>query len=265
MPTFASFWAVIAPLVKMAAILLIGHHLIVYLLKLTDRGFVKAELDPSLVKFLHKAIDIVLHIFVILSALSAIGVSTTGLVAAMSAAAVAIGVALKDSLSNVAGGILLLIAPRFSTGDFIEAGGDCGVVLNVDLLHTLIRTPDNRQVSIPNGVLVNSHIINYSRENHRRVDLNFPIPYEADVEKAKKIALETIEAHPLVLREPDVPFVRVGGYQESSVTLTCRCWSANENYWAVYFDLLEQVRAALMDEGIKIPFNQLDVRIKENV
>lgn len=265
MLTLTTLWAVVAPFVKMAAILLIGHYLIVYLLRIADSGFKKANLDPSLSKFLHKAIDIVLHIFVILSALSAIGVSTTGLLAAMSAAAVAVGVALKDSLSNVAGGILLLIAPRFSTGDYIEAGGDGGVVLNVDLLHTLIRTADNRQVSIPNGVLVNSHITNYSREKHRRIELKFPIPYEADVEEAKRIALETIESHPLVLREPDVPFARVGGYQESSVTLTSRCWCATENYWTVYFDLMEQVRAELQAGGIRMPFNQLDIHIKEDV
>lgn len=205
-----------------------------------------------------------LYIFVVVAGLNSIGVSTSGIVAALSAGAVAVAVALKDSLSNVAGGILLLLSPRFATGDYIAAGGDEGTVLTVDLLHTTVLTFDKRQVSIPNGVLINSHITNYSREESRRVEVNFPISYEADMETAKRVASETIGNHPLVLTDPE-PFVRVGGYEDSSVKLVIRVWCKTEDYWTVYYDLMEQIRVAFDKNGIEIPFNQLDVHIKEKL
>lgn len=265
MLVFASIWPVAAPFIKMTVILVGGHLLIKNLLKWLDRGLEKTDLDQSLKHFIHKAINIVLHMFVILSALSAIGVSTTGLMAALSAAVVAVAVALRDSLSNVAGGILLLLVPRFATGDYIAAGGDEGTVMDVDLLHTTVRTADFRQVSIPNGVLINSHITNYSREKKRRVDIVFPIPYDADAEKAKKIAMETACGHKLVLAGQDAPFVRISGYEESVVKLTVRCWCETEDYWTVYFDMTEQVRAVLLENGITMPCNRLDVHIKDRI
>ncbi len=260
--TWNSIWAILAPFAKMALILIIGHFVIVYLLKLINKGFKKSKFDESLTKFLSKAIKIVLYLMVVISALNAIGVSTSGIVAALSAGAVAVAVALKDSLSNVAGGILLLLSPRFATGDYIAAGGDEGTVLSVDLLHTTVLTFDKRQVSIPNGVLINSHITNYSREESRRVEISFPISYEADIETAKRVACEAILSHPLVLADPE-PFVRVGSYGDSSVNLVTRTWCKTEDYWTVYYDLMEQVRAAFDENGINIPYNQLDVYIKE--
>ncbi len=260
---WAAIWSVVLPILKVAAILIIGHFLIVYAVKLVRRWFDKSSLDPSLISFLTKAIRIILYVLLAVSALGSIGISTTGIIAALSAAGLAVAVALKDSLSNVAGGILLLVAPRFSTGDYIEAGGNSGTVVKVDLLHTLIRTVDNRQVSIPNGVLINSHITNYSREAVRRVDITFQISYEADAEKAKEIALEIIRAHSFTLTSPDAPMARVSGYGDSAVDITTRTWCKSENYWALYFDLMEQVRAAFEANGISIPYNQLDVHIKD--
>ncbi len=260
---WAAILAVVLPIIKVAAILVIGHFLIAYAVKLIKRWFDKSKLDPSLISFLTKAIRIILYVLLAVSALGSIGISTTGIIAALSAAGLAIAVALKDSLSNVAGGILLLVAPRFSTGDFIEAGGDSGTVVKVDLLHTLVRTPDNRQISIPNGVLINSHITNYSREAVRRVDIIFQIAYESDAEKAKEIALQTIHAHSCTLTEPEAPMARVSGYGDSSVNVATRTWCNSADYWTLYFDLTEQVRAAFEANGISIPYNQLDVHIKE--
>lgn len=262
--TFEKIWGYAAPFLKMALILIIGHILIVYLIKIVSRSLNKSKLDPSLIGFTRKTLNIVLHLIVIISALTAIGVSTTGLIAAFSAVAVGVSVALKDSLSNVAGGILLLLSPRFSTGDYIEAGGDEGTVVSVDLLHTTILTFDRKQVSIPNGVLINSHIINYYRENRRRVDIIFPISYEADVKKAKSLAIEAIENHPLTLREPEEPFARVRNYGDSSVNLLVRAWCKAEDYWNVYYDLIEGIRETFDKNGITIPFNQFDVHIIEN-
>lgn len=248
------------PVIEAILILVIGHFAVRYLLKLLRKTLEKSKLDQSLDKFIIKALNIVLHVLLVIAALSAIGVSTTGVIAVLSAAAVAVSVGLKDSLSNVAGGILLLISPRFKTGDYIEAGGDEGTVLSVDLLHTTVLTVDSRQVSIPNGILVNSHITNYSCEDKRRVDIEFNIPYEADVEKAKKTVLETIMRHELSLKTPE-PFVRVSGYNDSAVKIITRTWCKTDDYWNLYFDLTEQIRAALKENSIEIPYNHLEVHI----
>ena len=261
---FEKIWAYASPVVKMVLILVVGHYVIVYLRKIVKKALeAKGHFDQSFVKFVDKALNIVAHVLIILSALTAVGISTTGLVAAFSAAAVGIAVALKDSLGNVAGGILLLIAPRFSTGDFVEAGGSSGTVLNVDLMHTTLLTPDRKQINIPNGVLVNSQIINYSKEEKRRLDITFPISYECDVEVAKKVAMDTIMKHPLTQTDPAEPFVRIHSYGDSAVNLVTRVWCNAADYWTLHFDLTEQIREEFDKNGIGIPFNQLDVHIKQ--
>jgi small conductance mechanosensitive channel len=259
-----NIWNMSKPFLRMVLIILIGHFIIVYLVKMLRKMLEKSKTDVSLAGFLVKAVNIILHILVVLTALNAIGVSTTGILAALSAAAVAVAVALKDSLGNVAGGILLLISPSFSSGDYIAVGGDEGTVLRVDLLHTTLRTVDNKIVSIPNGVLINSHITNYTRESERRVDITFSVSYETDAEKAKELIRDTILKHPLVLSEPDVPLVRVMKYSENSVDIVTRSWCNTSDYWTVYFDLMESVRDVLGQNGIDIPYNQLDVHIIDN-
>ncbi|MDD6563498.1 MAG: mechanosensitive ion channel family protein [Clostridiales bacterium] len=259
-----NIWNMSKPFLRMVLIILIGHFIIVYLVKMLRKMLEKSKTDVSLAGFLVKAVNITLHILVVLTALNAIGVSTTGILAALSAAVVAVAVALKDSLGNVAGGILLLISPSFSSGDYIAVGGDEGTVLRVDLLHTTLRTVDNKIVSIPNGVLINSHITNYTRESERRVDITFSVSYETDAEKAKELIRDTILKHPLVLSEPDAPMVRVMKYSESSVDIVTRSWCNTSDYWTVYFDLMESVRDVLEQNGIGIPYNQLDVHIIDN-
>lgn len=256
---------VLYTLLKGVIILAVGFLICKYVCKLMEKALKKTKLDASLQKFLIKATSIVIYIIIILSALSAVGISTTGLLAALSASAVAVALALKDSLSNIAGGILLLISPRFATGDYIEENGEGGTVISVDLMHTTIITPDSRQVAIPNGVLINSQIINYSREETRRVDLTFPISYNADVEKAKQVAISVCKEHKKVLNGEKTPiFARVSGYNDSSVTLSVKVWSNTSDYWDVFFDLTEQIRETFKQNGIEIPFNQLDVNIKKS-
>lgn len=253
-----------SPWIKAILILLIGHFVISYIVKITKRVCGKSKLDKSLIAFLVKTLNIFLHALIVLSALNTVGISTTGLIAALSAGVVAIGLALKDSLGNIAGGVLLLISPRFHTGDYIEASGNGGTVIKVDLMHTTIKTPDNRVISIPNGTLVNSDITNYSGEEKRRVDIEFGIPYECDAEKAKEIIKNTISGHSLVINDPDEPMVRVISYGDSTVNIITRSWCKASDYWTVYFDLMEQVRTELEKEGISIPYNQLDVHIKKD-
>lgn len=261
---FMKVLSVASPIIKAIVIVVVGYYLNKWILKLLARSFEKAgHMDASLSKFLLKAANIVIYAIILLSALNALGISTTGLLAALSAAAVGIALALKDSLSNIASGILLLIAPKFSTGDFVEVNGESGNVLQVDLMHTTIKTPDNRHIVVPNGSIMGSEIINYSKEAVRRVDLVFSISYEDNAELAKQVITETANAHPLVLDTPDKPFVRVSEYASSSVNITLRVWCKSQDYWTVHFDLTEQVRAAFDKNGISIPYDQLDVHIKE--
>lgn len=256
--------SIMSPLIKVLLIAVIGHMIVTYTVRLMRRVLKRSKLDESLVRFLEKTVNIVLHILVVLSALGSVGVSTGGFVAALSAVAVAVAVALKDSLGNVAGGIFLLFSPRFSTGDYIEVNGDGGTVVSIELFHTTVRTPDCREVSIPNGVLVNEHIINYSHSEVRRCDVLFSVPYGTDIEKAKTIAYETIKRHPLALSEPSEPFVRVKEYGESAVTFQTRTWCKTSDYWSLYYDIVENIRAELDKNGIGVPYSRLDVRIKDD-
>lgn len=258
--SFKGILTLLAPVFKALLIVLIGYILTRWLAKLVVKALSKGKLDISLIKFVEKVIKIVCYVIVLMSALSAVGISTTGIIAAFSAAGVAIALALKDSLSNIAGGIILLIAPRFSTGDYIKETEYEGTVVSVDLLHTTIRTADNLQVAIPNGLLMNNQIVNYSREVTRRVEIIFPISYENDPELAQRIALETAKAHSKVLKDPE-PFSRVSQYDASSVNITLRVWCKTEDFHDVRYDLLENVKKGFDKEGITIPYNQLDVHI----
>lgn len=250
-------------LLKAALILAIGHYAVVFILKLLTKSFEKVKMDVSLEKFFLKVVNITLHIIVLLSALNALGISTTGLLAALSGAVVAIALALKDSLGSIAGGIIILLTKRFETGDYIEINGDEGTVTQVDLMHTTLKTLDNRHVVIPNAVALNSRIVDYSSEDLRRLDVVFQIGYGDDSEKAKQIILDTVNKHKMALNEPEEPFARVTGFGESAVEITLRVWCERANYWQLKFDILEQIKTEFDQNGISIPFNQLAVHITE--
>lgn len=248
-------------LLKAAVILVAGHFAVVLIQKLLSKSFEKIKMDVSLERFFLKVVNIVLHIIVLLSALTALGISTAGLLAALSGAVVAVALALKDSLGSIAGGIIILLTKRFETGDYIEINGDEGNVEQVDLMHTTLKTLDNRHIVIPNAVAVNSRIIDYSSEPLRRLDTVFQIGYGDDAEKAKQIILDTVKSHKSALNEPEEPFARVTGLAESAVDITLRVWCKREDYWQLKFDLLEQIKKQFDKNGITIPFNQLDVHI----
>lgn len=250
-------------LLKAALILIVGHYAAVFIGKLLSKSFKRIKMDVSLERFFLKVVNITLHIIVLLSALTALGISTAGLLAALSGAVVAVALALKDSLGSIAGGIIILITKRFETGDYIEINGDEGTVVQVDLMHTTLRTLDNRHIVIPNAVAVNSRIIDYSSEDTRRLDIVFGISYGDNAEKAKQIILDTVEKHKMTLNEPEVPFARVTGFGDSAVDITLRVWCKRENYWQLKFDLLEQIKEEFDKNGISIPYNQLDVHINE--
>ncbi len=256
--TWNTAYHVALPFVQALLIFVVGHFVIKGLLRLPKRILNKTKLDQSLINILLKTLNVLAHIIILLSALNRIGVSTTGLLAALSAVAVGVALALKDSLSNIAGGILLLLSPRFATGDYISVDTEEGFVTSIELMHTTIRTYNNRLITFSNGTLINSTITNYTWEGVRRIDLSFPISYEADVELAKTTALAVMKNHPLAV--PDRKYIaRVGSYGDSAVLLDLRTWCKCDDYWTVYYDTLEQVRKAFAEKGIEIPFNQLDV------
>lgn len=241
-----------------------GHYITRLILRIMEKAFLKLDIDVSLQKFLNNTVNIVLHIIVILSAVTALGISVSGLLAALSAAAVAVALALKDSLSSIAGGIILLVTKRFKTGDYIKINGEEGKVVQIDMMHTVLKTLDNRHVVIPNSIVANSQIVDYTSEGIRRLDLVFSISYTDDVEKAESVIIDTALKNPMVIKDaPEPPFARVTAYSASSVDITMQMWCKTGDFLALKYDLLEQVRKALEENGMTIPFNQLDVNVKE--
>ncbi len=190
-----------------------------------------------------------------------IGIEMTGVASIISSCAVALGLALQGSLSNIAGWVILVVTRPFRLGDFIEAQGASGTVEEINLIYTHLKTPDNKVIYLPNGSLSGGNIINYSVKPIRRLEQLYTIAYSSDVELALKVIKEVASNNGLVLKDPE-PFVKVKSYDDSAITIALRVWMKNEDYWTVNFDLLDQVKKALDENKIEIPFNQLDVTIK---
>ncbi|MBQ9084104.1 MAG: mechanosensitive ion channel [Clostridia bacterium] len=192
-----------------------------------------------------------------------LGIDTSGLTALVASFGVCIGLAVNGALSNVAGGVLILVTRPFKIDDFIEAQGVSGVVEDIHMVCTKLRTPDNKVVYLPNGALSSGNIINYSEKDLRRVDFTFSIGYSSDYKKAQQIIMDIITSHELTLDEP-APMVRMSSHSASSIDIVARVWVNNADYWTVNFDVLEAVKAAFDENGIEIPFNQLDVHVKND-
>ncbi|HHW45458.1 MAG TPA: mechanosensitive ion channel [Clostridiales bacterium] len=251
-------------LLKAVAVAVVGYVVIRCLLAALNKALTRVKVDYSLKRFLLRSANILLLVVLALSVVSSLGISTSGLLAALSAAAVAVGLALKDSLGNIAGGILLLITKPFLTGDFIEAGDFSGTVLRIDMIHTILKTADNRRIIIPNGQLVNQKVINYSKEENRRLDLSIYISYDSDTKAAKQAVLKVLEGNPLVLREPEPPVVRISGHTEKGVEVAVMAWCKRENYAALKFDLAEQIHREFGEQNIGFYAGCLKVSVINN-
>lgn len=230
------------------------------IVKLLAKGLEKGKLDKTAHEFVKSLVRVSLYTLVSVIALSTLGVQMSSIIAVIAAAGLAVGLALQNSLSNLAGGFIILFTKPFKVGDYIESNGIGGSVQHISILNTKLLTPDNKSVYIPNGQVSGGKIINFTEESTRRLDMNFGISYEDDFEKAKKILLEIINNHPLTLSTPE-PFVRMGEQATSCIIITVRIWVLTENYWTLNFDMLELVKTAFDREKISIPFEQLDVRI----
>lgn len=222
----------------------------------------KTTVDNAAIDFLSSLIKILCYIIVLIISLSIMNIPMTSLIAVISAAGLAVGLALQNSLSNLAGGFIILFSKPFKSGDYVETNSASGIVESVSILYTKILTNDNKTIYIPNGTVANSQITNFSEKDKRRVDFEFGISYSDDIEKAKKIILNIAQNHKLVLDDPEPPFARLGTQAEDSLQIIVRLWTNTENYWQVKFDITELVNQAFVDNNITIPFRQLDVHIQ---
>lgn len=251
-------WMVVKGLLVLAA----GYFLTRWLVAFTGKCLKKSKLNATLHSFLLSSIRIVCYVFVIVIVLTMLGIPTTSLITAIGTAGVAIGLALKDSLSNFASGVIILFNAPFQDGDFVEIGGQSGVVQEIGLMTTKLKTFDNRHIIIPNNTVTTSNVVNYSREKTRRLDMDFTISYDDNADRAIELINGIIAAKgDRVLQEPAAPFVMVTGYQDSAVKITVRVWCKAENYWDLNFAFLKEVRAAFDANDIHIPYNQLDVHV----
>lgn len=244
-------------------ILVIGNLLIKLLLKFFPNGKKFDKMDRTVRVFLHHLIKIALNILLVVSIVAIIGVPMASVITVIASAGAAIALALQGSLSNLAGGFMLLLFRPFRIDDFIETQGVSGIVIDVGFFYTTIRTGDNKHIMLPNGGLTNSTVINYSREENRRVDIDFSIAYESDCDKAIKIINDVITSHELVLKDP-AHFVRMTEMTDSAVKITARAWCKNSDYWTVKFDIGDKVKASFAQNGISIPYQQMDIHIKDN-
>ena len=244
------------------AIFFIGKWVVSVIILVVIKMMNKSNLDETLGKFLTKIISGILLIIVVLAALNNLGVNTTSFVAMFGAAGLAIGLAFKDTFSNIGAGVLLIFFKPFKAGDFISAGGEMGSVEEINVFSTLLLTPDNKQIIIPNGGIIGGNITNFSAKSTRRVDFVFGIGYDDDLKLAKSTLEEIVNADVRVLQEP-APFIAVGELADSSVNFTVRVWAKSEDYWGIHFDTIEKVKLTFDDRGISIPYPQMDVHKKD--
>lgn len=247
-------------LIQAIVVVVIGMWIAKAITKAVKKTMQKREVDPSLQPFLGGLIGTLLKVMVYITAISMLGVEMTSFVAILGAAGFAIGMALSGTLSNFAGGVMILIFKPFRVGDFIDAQGHMGTVNEIQIFNTILKTSDNKTIIIPNGGLSTGSMTNFSTEKLRRVDMTFGIGYGDSISKAKEVMMELIETDNRILKDP-APFVRVSELGDSSVNFAVRLWCSRADYWDVYFDMNEKVYETFAERGLNIPYPQMDVHV----
>jgi small conductance mechanosensitive channel len=249
----------VGPAILKALILfLVGRFVIRFMMRLLLGAFLKYEIDSSLSTFLISLAQAILYVLLIISVATTLGMEMTSFVTVLGAAGLAIGLALQGSLSNFAGGVLILIFKPFKVGDTVEAQGTIGSVESIDILYTKIRNFDNKVVIVPNGALANNSITNFSLKPTRRVELLVGVAYGTDLKKTRRVILETLSKDERIHVEP-APTVYFTNFGDSSLDLSIRCWADAGDLWPVYWDNMETIKEALEAEEIEVPFPQRDV------
>ncbi|MDB9932532.1 mechanosensitive ion channel [Flavobacteriales bacterium] len=250
-------------LITAVAIIVIGFWLVKRIKKIMAKFFIKKDFDPSLETFLMSLTNIALRILVIITALSQLGIEMTSFVALLGAAGLAIGMAFSGTLSNLAGGVMILFFKPYKVGDYIEAQGEIGHVKELQIFNTILITLDNKTVIIPNGPLANGNMTNYSTQTNRRVDFVVGIAYGDSYDTAKETLLKFVKEDPRIMDEED-NFIGLGELADSSVNLILRVWCKTEDYWGVFFTMNERIYKEFGDRGLNIPFPQMDVHVKNS-
>lgn len=241
---------------------IIGSWAIKMIIKGVRKGMNRANYDESLKKFLLNLINWILKIVLIIVVLGTMGVETTSFAAIIAAAGLAIGLALQGSLGNFAGGVLIMIFKPIKIGDLIEAQGEIGVVKEIEIFTTKLIGLSNKEIIIPNGSLSNGNITNYTTQGTRRVDLVFGVGYDSNIKQTKAVFESVLSSHPKILKEP-APTIALSELADSSLNFVVRPWCNSEDYWAVYFEVTEQVKEALDAAGIDIPYpHQVEISKK---
>lgn len=242
------------------AIFFAGLWLARRLANLARKLMERAEIDITLTKFVRNIVYYTLLLVVVMATLDELGVNTTSFLAVMGAAGLAVGLALKDSLSNFASGVMLILFRPFGVGDVVEAGGVTGTVEEITVFNTILKTPDNQTIIVPNSTIASNVIVNVTAQETRRVDLVFGIGYDDDIGEAKRIIGEIIQADERILDDP-APTIAVADLADSSVNINVRPWVKTGDYWKVRADLLEKVKLAFDEAGISIPYPQREVHL----
>ena len=250
-------------IIAAVVIFIVGRFLIKLINRLVASILQRRHIEISVQTFLSSLVNIILTILLIITVIGALGVNTTSFAALIASAGVAIGMALSGNLQNFAGGLIILLFKPYRVGDFIDVCGVQGTVSAVQIFHTILLTPDNKAVYLPNGSTSSSTITNYSHENKRRIEWTFGIDYGEDVNRARTAILSVITADARILNEP-APFVAVGGLSDSSVDIIVRVWVPTEEYWNVYFDMHQRVYETFNEQKINFPYPQQTVHLVQD-
>jgi len=243
-------------------ILIIGLIIIKIVLVITRKILEKSSLDAVLYRFIRNAIKAILFIVILIMIVAELDGNLGGLLTILAAAGAAIALALRDSLANIAGGVIILINKPFTQDDFIDIDGTTGKVQEIDLFVTYLTTYDNKVITVPNGLINTSILTNYTKENKRRVDCCFRVGYDADIDRAKDILAAVAEQNPAIFKEPK-PIIGVAGQEDNHISIDLKVWCKTEDDWRVKYFLEENVKLAFDEAGITIPFPQMDVHIKK--
>lgn len=246
------------------AVLIIGIIVVKLLMNITRRLLNKTRMEKITIGFICTLLKICLYLVLVLILLSIIGIDITGLLTALSALVLAIGMALENIIANAANGIVIVSNKMFKKGDYIEVDEKEGNVVQINFLFTTIMTSDNKRITIPNSTIVNSPVVDYDTSKTRRVDIKFNVAYESDVEVVKKLIIDCMKSNGKVLLDPE-PFCRLNALNSSSIEFVSRCWCDEEDYWDVYHDVLELVYNELKRNNISIPYEQIEIRERKDV
>lgn len=248
-------------LISAVIVLFIGLWVIRMLLRGMNNVMERKQIDPTLRPFFHTLVGIGFRIMLIISVLSMLGIAMTSFVAMLGAAGLAIGLALSGTLQNFAAGVMILLFRPYKVGDAVEMAGYFGIVSEIQIFNTILKTTDNKTIIIPNSKVAGDSLINYTTEGTRRVDFSFGVAYGTSYDHARQVLLDLCNADERILQEPIAPFVALENMNDSSVNLVVRVWVNSADYWGVHFDMREKVYKTFGEKGIAIPFPQMDVHL----